>query len=208
MVWVLICFVFMLGAVANWIWTMTSYDATPMERLMPMSIPNEAMFGAMLSVAVFLLSVHVASEVEDDPDEKVEKGVKPVLREFGKEFQQACMPGLIFIGKILAFCVALVVPLVLAHWLFKPSKIVSTVVSIVLLAILLAAIAISDKVLPGGVNAKLTKMARERRGIPGWLFGDLFRDDGTASKLDEGNSPSNGDSLHDGGSVESKAEPR
>ncbi len=57
---------------------MITYDATPAERLMPMSIPNEAMFGFILSWVTFFFAIHVTFDKKGyEPDKESKEGTKP-----------------------------------------------------------------------------------------------------------------------------------
>lgn len=52
-----------VAAFANWLWTMSTYEATSYELLTLASVPNEAMLGAILTIAIF---VGVADSVFED----------------------------------------------------------------------------------------------------------------------------------------------
>ena len=115
-VWLAISCVLLVVAFANWIWIMATYEATTEELLMIASLPNQAMFGALLSVAAFGLSVHAVAETKGDPDEQIEKGIRPVLRAFWQE----CRPEVVLLGKLLVVFGATIAMCVLVGWLLGP----------------------------------------------------------------------------------------
>lgn len=81
MAYVIASAVLAVAAFANWVWTMKTYDATSIELFNPMSIPNEAMFGAIFAFIVFVVITVSVFDTKDDQKTEVQENAESVSRE-------------------------------------------------------------------------------------------------------------------------------
>lgn len=81
MVYVIASAVLAVAAFVNWLWTMSTYEATSYELLTLASVPNEAMFGAILAFATFIMVSASVRDRENDQETEAEKRDTPTDQE-------------------------------------------------------------------------------------------------------------------------------